>query len=221
MFRTVFSRPVLQPLSSLYPLERYKSSASQPVCLLKYEGCLLFKRACGSADIVSHPHDKKLSITPAAECKMEACLPATLANQQRGLLQRRWAQKHHGRCSHNRQYQHAAASLRPCSCKMKECGEHRYPVLAHRYEQMNNLHEQLLCTSSTTLAADAQYKSGIVGHNRTECSAELQASGTQKYPEYIQNWQHLQQRFTDDLTYSILTNSRCQSSLKKLHHRIA
>lgn len=122
-------------LSTLCPWEREKLSLSQLVCLLKYKGCLLFKQSCGLADIILYLCNKKLSISPAAECKMEACLATILANQQRGHLQGRWAQKHHGRCSHNRQDQHAAASLCACSYKMKL--PHEHGVQAHKYEQIN------------------------------------------------------------------------------------
>lgn len=67
-----------------------KSSLSQLVCLLKYKGCLFFKRACGPANIhwdnSSYLCNRKLSTSLTAECKMEACLSMTLANQQREHL---------------------------------------------------------------------------------------------------------------------------------------
>lgn len=85
-----FKRPVLSPRLPFISPQWEKSSLSQLVCLLKYKSCLLFKWDCGPANIhcdnSSYLHDRKLSVSPAGECKMETSLPVTLANKQRGHL---------------------------------------------------------------------------------------------------------------------------------------
>lgn len=159
------------------------------------------------------------NVSPAAEYKMEACLPATLANHQKGHLiyRGRWVQKHRGRCSHNRQHQHVRHHCVPAATK-------RTPALCPGAQIWTNKQSARTTASlrpyscSTMLTIDTKY-GGILRHNNMKCNAELQARGTWNCSTCMLNCQHLQHYFSDELAYSFLNNSWCQLWLKKLHHR--
>lgn len=194
----LFSKEQRHPRFSFISTQWEKSSLSQCVCLLKHKGCLFFKQACSPAyictDSPSYRHNRKLRISPTAECKMEACLPATLENQHWGHLI--YTREGDTKASHNRRHQHVWRCCVPAATKHKNTTVNI--VSRHRgVGKINNQHGWQ--HSSDQTHAPPCWRNGSTlmwSAVLTACKWDL---------IHMQNFQHPQHFFSDDLTSSFLT----------------